>query len=78
MTTENEIIAMLDALMTRQGLPTDGLNASAHLYEDGLGLDSLAAAELSAMLETKFGKDPYSAGQIPQFVSDLVSFYEES
>ena len=76
MTKENEIVSMLETLLTRQGLSTANLNASAHLYEEGIGLDSLGAAELSAMLETQYGKDPYTAGQVPQYVSDLVSFYE--
>jgi acyl carrier protein len=47
------------------------------LYGDGLGLDSLEAAELSALLEDEYGSDPFSAGgAMPETVGDIVSFYE--
>lgn len=47
------------------------------LYGDGLGLDSLEAAELSATLEDAFGSDPFSAGdELPETVGDVLSFYE--
>lgn len=43
--------------------------------EEGLGLDSLQTAELSAMLEDEFGTDPFSEGRIPDTVGEIVSFY---
>lgn len=45
------------------------------LYEEGLGLDSLATAELSAILEDDFGIDPFSAGEVPQTIGDILDFY---
>jgi acyl carrier protein len=45
------------------------------LFADGLGLDSLETAELSAMLEDEFGTDPFSQGQMPDTVADLLAFY---
>ena len=46
------------------------------LFGEGLGLDSLEAAELSAMLEDTFGSDPFSAGgELPETVGDVLSFY---
>jgi acyl carrier protein len=45
------------------------------LYEDGIGLDSLATAELSATLEDELGSDPFSAGDLPQTVGDIIDFY---
>lgn len=78
MTVETEIVSMIETLLQRQGSPTDGIVPEAHLYEEGLKLDSLSAAELSVMLENKFGKDPYSAGQIPQTVADIIGFYQDS
>jgi acyl carrier protein len=48
---------------------------STALFADGLGLDSLETAELSAMLEDEFGTDPFSQGQMPDTVADLVAFY---
>lgn len=49
------------------------------LWGDGLGLDSLEAAELSAMLEDELGTDPFSAGtDIPEKVGDILAFYAAS
>jgi len=46
------------------------------LWGGGLGLDSLEAAELSAMLEDTFGTDPFSTeGDLPERVGDIVAFY---
>lgn len=78
MSIETEVISMIETLLKRRGLPTDGLNASAHLYAEGLGLDSLGAAELSVMLENKYGKDPYSSAQIPDTIADILDFYSNS
>ncbi|GAB3855547.1 hypothetical protein GCM10028801_11340 [Nocardioides maradonensis] len=46
--------------------------------EDGLGLDSLQTAELSATLEDELGTDPFSAGEMPETVGDIVAFYARS
>lgn len=54
----------------------DELTDGTPLYGDGLGLDSLEAAELSAMLEDELGSDPYSAGgDLPNTVGDILAFY---
>jgi acyl carrier protein len=46
------------------------------LYTDGLGLDSLETAELSAVLEDEFGTDPFSADTMPQTVGDITDFFD--
>ena len=46
------------------------------LYAEGIGLDSLETAELSAVLEDALGTDPFSAGPMPQTVGDIVAFYD--
>lgn len=49
------------------------------LFGDGLELDSLEAAELSAMLEDEFGSDPFSTGEtMPETVGEVLAFYEVS
>lgn len=50
------------------------------LYEaaGGLGLDSLDTAELSILLEHRFGNDPYTAGLFPQTIGEIVSYYTRS
>lgn len=46
------------------------------LWGDGLELDSLEAAELSALLEDEIGSDPFSAGgDLPESVGDVLAFY---
>jgi acyl carrier protein len=46
------------------------------LYADGIGLDSLETAELSAVLEDEFGTDPFSGDTMPQTVGDIVDFFD--
>lgn len=46
------------------------------LYADGIGLDSLETAELSAVLEDEFGSDPFSSEAMPQTVGDILDFFD--
>ena len=48
------------------------------LYSEGIGLDSLDVAELSAVLADEFGKDPFSNGLMPETIGDIVAFYDET
>lgn len=49
------------------------------LFGDGLELDSLEAAELSAMLEDELGSDPFSSGDtMPETVGEVLAHYEAS
>lgn len=50
-------------------------DATTPLYADGIGLDSLETAELSATLEDELGSDPFSTGEMPQTVGEIVAFY---
>ncbi|MDT0202576.1 acyl carrier protein [Nocardioides sp. AE5] len=45
------------------------------LYADGVGLDSLETAELSAVLEDEFDTDPFSADEMPQTLGEILAFY---
>ena len=47
------------------------------LFADGLGLDSLETAELSALLEDDLGTDPFSVGELPQTIGEILDFYED-
>jgi acyl carrier protein len=54
----------------------DGWNDHTGLWGEGLELDSLEAAELSALLEDEFGSDPFSeGGDLPETVGDILGFY---
>ena len=48
------------------------------LFSEGVGLDSLDVAELSAVLEDEFGSDPFSTGLMPETIGDIVAFYDET
>lgn len=47
-----------------------------NIHDNGLGLDSLDTAALSALLEQEIGRDPYSSGVFPRTVKELIEFYE--
>ncbi|MCW2786700.1 MAG: hypothetical protein JWP74_3217 [Marmoricola sp.] len=54
------------------------LTADLALYADGIGLDSLETAELSAILEDEHGTDPFNDGEMPETVGDILAFYAAS
>lgn len=73
---QDKVLKVIREFLVRAEKPADDLTAGTGLWGDGLGLDSLQAAELSAMLEDEFGTDPFSAGgDMPESVGDIVSFY---
>ena len=61
--------------LTRVKKMRDDFHAEMPLYADGVGLDSLETAELSATLEDAHGTDPFSSGTMPQTLGDILSFY---
>ncbi len=75
MSKETEIIEMIQTILRHQAFPETAVAASSELYDDGVGLDSLCVAELSAMLEKAYGSDPYSGGVMPQTIGDIINFY---
>ncbi|MEH6592217.1 MAG: phosphopantetheine-binding protein [Halioglobus sp.] len=75
MTIENEIVDIIRTIRKHQGFLEEDIQLESALYDDGIGLDSLCVAELSAMLEKAYGKDPYTSKVLPQTVSDIVDFY---
>lgn len=67
---------LIDFLSRIDKLP-DSLAPELTLYADGIGLDSLETAELSALLEDEFGSDPFNDSvELPQTVGEILSFYE--
>lgn len=53
----------------------DTVSPDTPLFADGVGLDSLQTAELSAVLEDELDSDPFSAGEMPQTIAEIVAFY---
>jgi acyl carrier protein len=75
-TGQDNVHAVITEFLGRTDKGGDGWTDATGLWGDGLGLDSLEAAELSAMLEDEFGSDPFSAGgDLPETVGDIVAFY---
>lgn len=73
--TPDEIVETIRGFVLRAKKTDLELSPETPLYGDGIGLDSLDAAELSAVLEDAHGSDPFSAGDAPATVGDIVSFY---
>jgi len=73
-TPETDVRATIAEFLQRVGKQVE-FDESTRLYADGIGLDSLETAELSALLEDEHGRDPFSAGQMPQTVGEIEQFY---
>jgi acyl carrier protein len=77
MTTVPAVEQTLIDFLTRIDKLPDSLAPELTLYADGIGLDSLETAELSALLEDEFGSDPFNDSvELPQTVGEILSFYE--
>ena len=63
------------AFLSRTDKMRDDFTADMPLYAEGIGLDSLETAELSAFLEDEHGSDPFSSGTMPQTLNEIVAFY---
>ena len=73
----NEARGIITSFLERAEKSTDGVTDATGLWGDGLELDSLEAAELSALLEDAFGTDPFTASdEMPDTVGDILAFYE--
>ena len=73
---EKTVLKALKTLMRgKKGAPKD-VSLDSDLYDD-LKLDSLESAELSVVLEDALGSDPYSEGEQPKTVAEVVAFYKK-
>jgi acyl carrier protein len=59
----------------RQHQKSEDIDLDTRLFADGIGLDSLQTAELSVVLEDTLGSDPFSEGEMPQSVGEIIDFY---
>lgn len=75
--SQTDVETTIRSFLVRTNKPVELLEPMLPLYAEGIGLDSLETAELSAVLEDTFGTDPFSAGDdMPQTVGDVLRFYE--
>ncbi|MBZ5718742.1 MAG: acyl carrier protein [Acidobacteriia bacterium] len=70
-----QISTILARVLKAKGVDRSVFKPEDRLYEDGIGLDSLDAATLAAMLDHEFNLDPYNSGEFPQTVAEIVEFY---
>lgn len=75
-TADDRVAEVVREVLAQKGAGNQEVQTGSSLYEDGLGLDSLDTATLSAALEREFGQDPYTAGQFPRTVGELAQFFE--
>jgi acyl carrier protein len=69
------VVKAIRGLLKRRKEADVEVDLDSDLYDD-LSLDSLEVAELSAVLEDDLGSDPYSQGETPRTVAEVVEFYE--
>ena len=71
---EETVLKSLRSLLDRREEGIVEVTLESTLYDD-LMLDSLEVAEFSAELEDYLGRDPYSAGLMPETVREVIAFY---
>jgi acyl carrier protein len=74
-TPQADVERVIRAFLARTNKPSGEWTADTPLYADGIGLDSLETAELSAVLEDEFGTDPFSSGEMPQTMGEIYAYY---
>jgi acyl carrier protein len=76
-TDQTVVRGVINALLQRADKGRDDLTHATSVCVEALELDSLEAAELSAMLEDASGSDPFSVGdQMPEIVGEILDLYE--
>lgn len=73
--THANITKVVTDFLLRTSKLNDEFTAGTPLYADGVGLDSLETAELSAILEDEFGTDPFTMDDMPQTLNEILEFY---
>jgi acyl carrier protein len=76
MSGDHRVVGILRNLLERREQPPGDVSAASPLYTDGLNLDSLEVAEFSAMLEQELGRDPFTDGELPKTVAEVIRYYE--
>jgi acyl carrier protein len=70
-----EVEATIRGFLQRVKKPTD-FSDDTLLHGDGLNLDSLETAELSAVLEDAYETDPFSAESVPpETIGGILDYY---
>lgn len=75
--SQGDVASTVRSFISKVKKRRKGVDLDASLYSEGIGLDSLDVAELSAVLEDEYGVDPFSDGEMPETVGDIVAFYDD-
>lgn len=75
MSTRDVVYQIIQKLLEEQGRQDVSVTDESFIQDQGLEFDSLTVAEFSANLEQQLGRDPYTGGQYPARVRDLLNFY---
>ena len=75
---QQKVINIFQSVLQEAGKTYKKLPLETELYERGFGMDSLDAAAFSARLEREFGSEPYTDGQFPQTLADVLAFYAKT
>ena len=75
--SKRDAASTVRSFIARTKKRSKGVDLDTSLYSEGIGLDSLEVAELSAVLEDELGSDPFSNGQMPETVGEIVAFYDD-
>ena len=75
--TEEKVIEQILEILHQKSIEPLAVNQQSPV-DTSLGLDSLDFAELAVRLESVFGRDPFSEGDVPalQTVADLAALYD--
>jgi acyl carrier protein len=74
---EQAVVSTVRGVLKRLKKRDKTIDLDTSLYSEGIGLDSLQTAELSAALEDELGDDPFSNGaELPETIGDIVSYYD--
>lgn len=74
---QSTIVSVIEQLLERSNKGDVQVALESPIHGEGLGLDSLETAELSAILEDEFGSDPFGAGLMPETVAEIIEYYTE-
>ena len=76
MADSERVLGAISGFLRRQK-KAEKVELDTRLFGEGIGLDSLQTAELSVMLEDELGRDPFSEGNMPQTVGEIIEYYDK-
>lgn len=76
MSTEQRVVEIVRRLLELRDRPPRAIGPETPLFTEGLNLDSVEVTELAAGLEQEMGRDPFTDGELPATVADIIAYYD--